>query len=267
MFNVMKAQIYQLKRENSTYYIFISGIVIILLFTCIMYASGDISSTELTHGSCWIYNISDTATLLIPFLVMMFTSQVCASDMDDKTLNYEMLTGTSRVKIFVGRSVVSIFMSLLANFLLIILPMPIIGKVCGWGHFMSVREAALRMAFLIFPVIKLSALYSMLAFILSDKKLTILLGFIILILQMIFGMLAEEFIDADKLELILSSLSMNYYLNMENIGMGYFNGEDVMVLKSFIDLSRAWKISAACLGEAVLFLVVGAAVFRRKDMD
>lgn len=267
MFNVMKAQLYQLKRENSTYYIFIAGFVIMLMFTAIEYSSGNVSSDMITQGSSWIYNISSTALLLVPFLVMLFTSQVCGADMEDKTLNYEMLTGIDRTKIFFGRFIVSAIMSLLAYFLLIVLPMPAISAVFGWGHFMSMKEAWLRMGFVVFPIIKLTAVYCMFSFMLANKKLTILLCFILLIVEMIFSTFAAELWDTKNLSLFFSSFSFEYFLSTENIGLGYFDGEDVMVLKSYIDVSQAWKIALSSMGAAAVFLLTGNAVFHRKDMN
>ena len=108
MFNVMKAQKYQLLRSKSTYIILFLSLMF-LAFATIMEID---SQGEEVSASTMYAAMAESYTLFIPMLVMAYTVSVCGSDLNDKTINYEMLTGTDRKHIYFGRVVMSIIVLL-----------------------------------------------------------------------------------------------------------------------------------------------------------
>ena len=141
---------YQTVRDNGTYYTFIGGIIaFVMMFFSI--AEEGIKLNELT-GSEYMSNMSGSLTTLL--LALVFTVRICGSDMTDKTINNEMLTGIKRNKVYAGRIIVSLFYVMFCYILFTVLPVVIIGAVNGWGYTMPLKEAVLRLSLGIFPVVR-----------------------------------------------------------------------------------------------------------------
>ena len=109
MYNIIKAQMYQLIRENATYYTFLGGLGA-LLFLYISLSDSNIEIAEVTGSELLVQG---TSSMVLMFVAMLFTVRICGGDMGDKTINHEMLTGISRAKIYGGRIIVSVISALI----------------------------------------------------------------------------------------------------------------------------------------------------------
>ena len=264
MYNVMKAQKYQLLRSNSTYIIL--AIIFLGVGLCIFTELSDASSAELNASSVMIM-MSEMLMIFLPMLTMLYTPNICAGDLKDKTLNYELLTGTKRRDCFFGRFFVAVIVNLLVNFALILIPALAFTAMYGWGHATTVQDYALRTVSIILPLIRMTALYTFFSFLIRNNTAVYAIGYVLSMIDMLASALLSEFFDSNILMYFLSFDTFNRVLVPKNYGYGYFDGEDIMVVKDMLEVSTAVHAAAAGLAGTAVFLILGYLVFRKSDMN
>lgn len=264
MYNIMKAQMYQTVRDNGTYYTFLGGIIVfVMMFFSI--AEEGIKLNELT-GSEYMSNMSGSLTTLL--LALVFTVKICGSDMTDKTINNEMLTGIKRSKVYAGRIIVSLFYVLFCYILFTVLPVLIIGIVNGWGYTIPLKEAVLRLSLGVFPIVRYVCFIACIIFITMNQLAVGLIGFLVMMFEAFFILLADE-LAMPVLNKLLPLLTMAEFNEIEdyNFTLGYIDGKDVQILADGMASETIMTIIIAGIISAVLYLVIGYAVFRKKDMN
>lgn len=264
MFNVMKAQKYQLLRSNSTYYIFLAGLAM-SAFGC-MLSMADSGTSDQVKGSTWLLLVCGLLPILLTMLALAFVTVICSGDMEDKTINYEVLTGTRRSDVYFGRTLMSIIMSILCCLVTVILPLLFVTAVNGWGHTMTVSDVALRIAAMIFPIVRLTAFYALIAFLFRNKAALIAFGYILTMLEMLASLL-NEILDSQIFIYLFSVNALTVIFRIENLGFGYFDGEDVQVVKDVLEMSTFKTAAVSGLAGTVIFLLLGYLLFRKQDMN
>lgn len=264
MFNVMKAQMYQLLRNNGTYYTFLAGLGV-SLFQCFVLADGSYSGQ--LEGSVWLFVIGSGMPVILPMLSLAFVAMICGGDMGDKTINYEMLTGTRRSHVFMGRAVVSLIMSAACAFVTLALPILVIWAVNGWGNFMTVSDVALRVGTVIFPVVRMTAFFIFAIFLFRSSVAAALFGYMTVMAELLMSALAEELLPDSALRSQLSVDLIEKVLIPNNIGIDYVDGKDVQVVKDLLEMSDVSTAAISGLAGTAVFLLIGYLVFRRQDMN
>lgn len=264
MFNVMKAQKYQLLQSNSTYYIFLASLAMSAI-GC-MLSVADSGAYDQVKGGTWLLLVCGLLPVLFSMLALAFVTVICSSDIEDKTINYEVLTGTRRSDVYFGRTLMSMIMSILCCLATVILPMLCVTAVNGWGHTMTVSDVALRIAAMIFPIVRLTAFYALIAFLIKNKVALIAFGYVLTMLEMITALLSE-LLDSQIFIYLFSVNALNAIFRIENLGFGYFDGEDVPVVKDVLEMSTFKAAAVSGLAGTAVFLLIGYALFRRQDMN
>lgn len=265
MFNVMKAQKYQLLQSNGTYYTFLAGFLLYAASCAIMMT--DSGSGAMLEGGSWLFFVKEPLTMFIPALTLVFTSMICGGDMDDKTINYEVMTGTRRIEVYLGRAFMSIFMSVLCCVVTLVLPLLAVTLMKGWGNLMTTEDVALRIAAMIIPVIRLSSFFTFIAFAMKNKTALLVTGFIVIMAEMILSMFGGEFISPKIMMYPFSLYTLQTIFKIENIGIGYIDGKDVQIVKDVLEMSTvSTAVISGLLGTAI-FLTLGFIAFRKTDMN
>ena len=261
MYNVMKAQMYQLLRSNSTYYIFLAGLALSAM-SCIF---SDVTSDQI-NGSTWLLLVCGLLPILLPMIALIFVSGICCGDIADKTINYEVLTGTKRSGVYFGRVVTSLIMNVLCSLVTVAVPILFMTAVKGWGHTMTVSDVALRIAAMIFPVVRLTAFFTFTAFLFKNKVALLAFGYVLTMLEM-FAALLNELLDLQIFIYMFSVNALTAIFSIENLGFGYFDGEDVQVVKDVLEMSTFRTAAISGVVGTAVFLLIGYAVFRKQDMN
>lgn len=264
MFNVMKAQKYQLLRSNLTYCTFLAGLGI-SAFICMMSMPSSGGFKELT-GSMWTVYMSDSYSMLIPMISLIFVIMICGADLSDKTINYEVLTGTKRSDVYFGRVIMSLIMSLICCLIIVVLPILFLTLINGWGTIMTVSDVSLRIAAMLFPMIRLTALFTFIAFLFRNNTAVAVTGYLLLLAEMMLCSLEEVF-DPTLMSGLLSVFSLTRLFKIENVGFEYIDGKDVQVVKDILEMSTVRTAAISGIAGTAVLLIIGYMIFRKRDMN
>lgn len=265
MFNVMKAQTYQLLRSNGTYIAFLAGLGVAAFSGAIMLMDGTTGGQ--LEGSVWLYVNGSAMPVILPVLALTFVIMICGGDMDDKTINYEVLNGKKRSQVYIGRVIVSLITSLLCCLATLALPLLGITAVKGWGHTSTVSDVALRIAAAMFPIARLTALFILAMFLFRSKTAVAVLGYLLTMLEMGVSLFVGELFSDSVLLDQLSTNMIQRILVPTNFGIDYIDGKDVTVVKDVLELSTVGAAAISGLAGMAVFLLLGYLVFRRQDMN
>ena len=264
--NKIKAQMYQALRENATYVVFIVMALVYVVMDLIN--AMDESSSQMS-GSFMFVTSAPGVPFVLNMLTLIYTARTCGGDIIDRTMNYELLDGAKRSEVYFSRFLVSLFWSLVTCILLIVLPVAAVGAVSGWGYMLTLSEAVKRVALLIFPIVRMTALYTLLTFAVMDFRAVIAAGFLLGQAEMIAYMLIDESnsLGINKRVFDLFSISaVTRLLDVTNIGFGYVGGEDVQVVKNTMTASDNGFCAGVCLALTAVYLLAGYLIFRRRDI-
>lgn len=153
MKNLIKALNYQIRRDNVTYYAYISGIaVLILLF--VTDVSGN--SFNLTGSEYFFSPMTEAGSISILFFFSILVTRICGWDYSDKTINYQIFAGHSRNSVFWSRIRASFFTCVPSAVLIFfILPPVILSLKNGWGISMDIDGVLLRCFICLFIILRI----------------------------------------------------------------------------------------------------------------
>lgn len=264
MFNIMKAQQYQIRRDNTTYYYVIGGLAIGIF--AVFFIISDSGTSKLT-GSMFFSSMAYGYIILLNVIAMLFTSRICGWDMQDKTMNYEVLNGAKRSQIFFGRSFLSFIWTFAVTYASMLLTLFAVTLIGGWGNTLPLSAAIFRIVLLAFPLFRLVALYTLLSFLCLNGRPVIVIGFILQQVELLMMMLGEELhFSAKAFDYLFSILCINRLTDVGNLTLGYIDGKDVMVIKDTLTMTDSLTCAAVCLAVGLAYLLIGNAVFRKRDM-
>ncbi|MBQ8967788.1 ABC transporter permease subunit [Ruminococcus sp.] len=262
MYNVIKAQCYQLLHSLSTYVVAVLGI----LFMILMCAIDDFDSNSMC-GGYFAMMTNEAVSSALSMIVMVYTAFICAGDMKDKTINYEVLTGTGRSAVYFGRIITAVVVSIICHILFLVVPPMIVTAIYGWGGTIPVSDFVLRIVSALFPLLRLTMLYAFLSFIFKSSALVCAAGYVLTFLEVILSVMLQEFFPDTVVPMYVFSLNaITKLLVPANYGFGFEDGKDITVVKDLLQTSTAVHGMAAGLLGCVVFGILGCTVFKKKDM-
>ena len=264
MFNLIKAQQYRTLRDNATYIIICVGIVFYVFTTLMTLMDGSSKNTDAGH----FFLMAVTSQAIVGnLLIMALTSLICGSDLVDRTMNFELLDGSKRSAVFFSRFIVALCWSLGVIYAIILIPMIFLGVFKGWGDILSVAGFAKRMALLLFPYIRIVALYTALTFILGDHRAVFAIGFIFCQFEMLADMMIQEITKLPTfVRSLLSAPAVSVMLDVDNIGFDYVDAKDISVVKDSMTAADNAVCAGICIAATVIALVAGLKIFKKKDL-
>lgn len=261
MWNIIKAQNYQVRRDNLTIYILIVGLVVPLLVASMNSGTGIESLT----GSIAMANLGEVVFVMLGAILLILTSRICGWDQADKTMNYEVLSGHSRSEVFFARVLVSLLWGGVIGMVIAIFPVLLCTIISGWGVNMNLSDIVLRYLLLLFPIFRLICEFILLTFLLRDCYKTMLIGWVFYDVTIIGAMIYEEVTDY-TMTVQFAGLNISYLMEFSNAKIEYINGEDVSVYVTAIEPSVALATILVSLLVGAACLMIGYAVFRREDI-
>jgi ABC-type transport system involved in multi-copper enzyme maturation permease subunit len=262
MWNIIKAQNYQIKRDNFTYYALLLGVAIPFLFAL----SGEIDVDSLTGCQYVIYVGSTIASLIPGLFVLVLTSRICGWDYADKTINYEILAGHSRKTIYGSRVLTSFLWCFAGVIFMNVLPVIVFSVLHGWGNNMDFWGALLRGILVLFPLFRLICEFILLTFLLKNGYLSMIIGYVIYVISVVAAELVEEISDV-TLTVQFTVSNIMSLMDFSNYKLGYVNGEDVMIFSTSLDGSLIIGTIGVSVVVGVICLLIGYEVFRKSDMS
>ena len=261
MWNVIKAQNYQIKRSNSTWYVILFGLAMYVL------ACFDMESLEFSEitGSAYFMQIRGMWPIVGVAMMLVLTCKVCGGDLTDKTLNYEILGGHSRRKIYFGRCIVAMLWSFGVGYLIVLIPVLFFTFIIGWGDYASWKAVLTCYGLAAFPFLRMLCGFVMLTFLVRNMYVAGILGWTFYSFSMIAMLILEAFDITATVHLGLSNLMK--LLDFSNEKLEYIDGKDVMVGQSPLTASLTWQTVLVSLLLSALYLGIGYLYFKKSDQN
>ena len=264
MFNLIKAQNYQLKRDNFMIYVILFSLAYTALITYFGIDEG-IRTGEM-NGGLFLASNGEAYSFLYLFPVLGFTSRICGWDFNDKTINYEVLAGHKRSDIFLSRLLVSFLWVFIGALVMTILPVGVITLIYGWGVNMSFGAALARFALCFLVLLRLTCGFICMTFLVRNCFITLIFGYLLAEIEMIVAMMVNEFSKTIKITWQLATGNLLALMDFSNYELGYVDGEDVVHFITDMEPSLLIGTIVCSLVLSAVYLLLGYTVFRKSDI-
>ena len=256
MKNLIKAQLYQLKKNRI--------LILIFIALCIMQVSGSAGEMayqnwELSAGG---YLAANGLSVLSPviLIVTLVTAEVCGADFMDKTGNYELMAGYRRKDIFFSRTVLSVLLSLPAMFLLLLVWVVAAVALGGWGTELFPGAVLFRMALLIFPIFRLICEFIFLSYVIKNQYIVMGCG--------LFLFMGNAVLSIPEHVRMFSSIgSIHELVNFSSWAtFRLVDEKEIRIYESAISSFDALGIAVISVLAGVLFLWLGYQFYKKDDL-
>lgn len=261
MWNIVKALNYQIKRDN----VVIMGFCMAFFIQLVCSLGNGSADPGDWDGSVVVVLCSEIYPVLIGLLTLAITSRICGWDFDDKTINYELLSGHSRYSVFFARVISSLLWSMIGTAAVIFLPIMGITIAGGWGYGLNAADMALRGLLSLFPMFRIICVWILMTTFLQSSFKTLLLGYLLFDGTALIMIIAEESRKAIHFS-VFSLANLTKLLSLTNYTMVYINGEDVAVYRTALEASEIYGSIFASLAVGTVCLALSCGVFYRRDM-
>lgn len=235
----------------------------------VMYLSGILSGDTLTKMTPSAYFASQQMAGMFIFLcvgIMILACKAVAGDASDKTINYEMMAGHGRRRIFAGRMISGYIWGAVLTFIFLILPLGYLNILYGWGPETDMKNVLIRSALCIFPIIRICSLDMMLASVSRSAGKGIALSYAAL---MLVGIVTSIFQDVLEIEVIYPTGLTNagFLLVSENAKYEVINGKTVSVYDTAVTSDMVWNTICYSVVFTAVYLTIAYVNFKKKDRD
>ena len=157
MWNIIKAQLYQLRRTRLAGIGFLVSLFLIAVpvVSDIWYQDAKDWTGKPYTGSCYITDYGATSAVIALLFIGVITGIVMGKDFHDQTVNYELMTGHIRKEVFGGRVLLAICIGISGGIILMLIPVVVLSLILGWGTYITVSQYALRLLLVIFPFFRI----------------------------------------------------------------------------------------------------------------
>jgi ABC-type transport system involved in multi-copper enzyme maturation permease subunit len=172
MWNVIKSQIYQLKKDRLVWVVFAA-----LLFLEYTSMTGEMDYSNLDEACLYVAGNASNVVFMCMLFLGILVGRIGGGDFADKTVNYELMSGHTRKEIYFGRAVLCLVFGILL--VLLISAFPIVAAVLqyGWGSGLSLSGVIIRWLLLCFPIFRIICELLMINFIFKNPYITMACGF------------------------------------------------------------------------------------------
>ena len=263
MQNLIKAQKYQIKRDNGIIYIYLIGALYFVMFWADYLSKNTFS--EITGGVAARMN-GETCTIVAGLLVALLTCRIVGWDFNDKTLNYELLAGHSRAKVYWSRVIVSMKWCLITVLVLLFVPLLFFGILNGWGHDTDMGEVILRQFLSLFPLFRYACECVLLSVIMRNCYMSMIIGFIVYEFTWVFAEM-QALTTKVTLGVHFASTNITRLLILDKSGFGYIDGQDVIVYDTSLESGFIMGTIGISLLIGAVCLFAGYRYFKKCDMN
>ena len=265
MKNIIRSQLYQLKKNRLLFIIFIGVNVVSIAVGMMMSAMTD-NEYEL-GASYFIATLFSICAVFIEVIPAAVAGLVCAGDFKDKTSNYEIMSGSLRAEAYFGRIVVSVVLSVIMCAVSMALSPIIVTAVYGWGTSVTVESFVIRVLVSTLPIIKMTCFCCLLSFVIKSSAavMAVHMGGIILVTTIInmtggMGGLTEGlFAPFDFMKVVSYSSYSTYGLNNEDLVWMLFRNELPSRLLA--------PLAALSLLFSAAYIIIGYHYYHKDDLS
>ncbi len=255
MYNIIKSVNYTLRRDILVLVTVVGMLTIPVLS---IFTQQDYKMSELT-GSLYFSTMEDTYIVFL-IAVLILASKCCAADAQDKTINYELMTGHKRSSVYWSRIMVGLLWSVLLVCVCYGLPIGYMTLAHGFGNSVAASDAVLRLLLIMLVTFRIAAFIMMFATILRSPGKSVALGYILIMVVSMFSMFSEDALEEGNWTNYMSGLANVLALaNFREIGEKLFDA-------SLSETTVVYTVASSLIC-GIVYLVIGCVAFVRKDRD
>lgn len=242
MINIFKSINYSAKRDVVTWVTLLSLIIFPILIVIT-------KLDEVTLSYYFSNNMSDCYYISI-IGILILSCRIAMGDAGDNTLNYEIMAGHRRIKVFLGRLTAGVLWGAVIVTLANIFPVIFFYLLNGSGDAVNLGEILSRAALSFFPSLRLCTLFVLFASVLRSAGKGICIGYVaLLICAMLMGLLDYIF-----------EIKTDYILAVGNSEMILAGGSGALSSETVI------KTITVSLAVSVVYCLIDYLDFRRKEL-
>ena len=266
MLNIIKSLNYSARRDTVNW---ITIFTLLVLPGFVMYVSGLIEGDSINKMTPSAYFASQEMATVFTFMVfgiMIFSCKLVSGDAGDKTINYEFMAGHSRTKIFVARMIAGLLWGAGIIYITTLLPLVYLNAIYGWGEETNRTEVLIRCVLLIFPLIRSTALYMMIAYLTRSAGKGIALSYAF---YMIIAIVVSVIQDVFEIDITYPTSMTNAasLLVSQNARMVVMNGKSVALYDTAVTGDMVWKTITVSLVFTAIYMTIAYINFKKTDRD
>lgn len=258
MWNIMKAQNYQTKRDNVIIYTFLAALLFFFLVV-------DYGAFDELSGSLFFAGDGEVVQILCIIVTLVLVCRICGWDLTDKTVNYEVLSGHKRAEVYFGRVVIGLLWSVVSCMVVTAIPILVFSIIKGWGESLGFLTALTHYMLLIFPLLRLACEITLLTFLINNCYAAMLIGWVLVAFSMMGGMVLEELFDT-RLTIHFATTNISALFQFDNYSTMEIGGETVIVFKNTLEPSLVISTIVVSLLVGGSCLAIGYLIFRKRDL-
>lgn len=262
---IIKAQLYQLRKDKLLYIVFALSI---FLQCTTMIGEADFTNTVGATGTVllpagdYVAGCGMAISSFALIFALFFTADVCGADFIDKTTNYELMSGHGRNAVYFGRAVLSIIGGTLGSMLICAFPVIIGMLVSGWGNSISLGDVLLRYLLSVFPIIRIICEFVFVTFLVKNAYIMMAAGIFI----SLYGVVIPEMFRQGTAEFLgLTSLAKLYDFSAWStytlVGV-----KNIVIYDAALKAGEVVPIILASVIFGALFLMMGYWFFKKDDL-
>lgn len=262
MKNLIKSQLYQLKKDRLVQITFVGMLLILLMMVYInqLLAVTEASGLDTVTGGGYFANNLSAVIMVGLMFVIISVPRICGWDFTDKTTNYELLSGHIRRDVFFSRVIVSLLSGVIGWLILFCAPLAVSCIINGWGEKLPLSAAILRSILMLFPTVRLVCELTCLTFILKNPYIAMGIGYVMLMLE-VSPMLSVK----NSFMLGISNLSL---LGTVEIWTTYgLSGNINYIFDASLSAGDIAGTILISLGVSLLALFIGYIFFKNDDIN
>lgn len=258
MWNIMKAQRYQVRRDKIVYGMILFALALsgIFLLQMIM------EMPEGLSGSAVIAEMGSLFLMGSLLFLLVIAADIMGNDFADKTINYEVLSGHSRKEVYFGRVIPAVVYGVLGTMILSAFWPFLISVTQGWGSLMEAKGVWIRYGLLVFVLFRLICEVAFLTMITKNTHITYLVGFCLSYAEIIIIAL----LDSENWYLMGMGSCMKL-LSFEEWSTTFLNEQEQIFYNSALNPEMIIETIAASLIFGILSLVLGYVYFKHDDLN
>ncbi len=262
MWNIIKSQNYQIKGDTSV----IVGFIVCLCLPILAQISNESGMDDFT-GSVFMIN-DITFIPMIFFLFSLFVvTKACGWDMNDKTMNYELLSGHSRAEVYFGRVVTALAWGIIGGIVVTLGPILVVTAVNGWGDNLVFRDAMFRYFLILVVYLRWISELILLTFIVRNYLASAFLGLGMFEAGMICGFLVKEFFNLNSIDNLFAGIDMLLLGEFGNSRNVIINGKSVQLFEATVSNATRNNTILVSLIVSIVCIISGYVVFRKRDLS
>lgn len=199
------------------------------------------------------------------YIIALFVGVICGEDYKDKVANYEILSGHSRISIFMARSLMSIFTAAFLATVLGFVPV-IVGNVyAGFGDSLKLIDVIIRQLLFFFPYMRLAAFLVVITYLTKNQYIIMASGLVIMIGSSILAdilRLKGVFISTYNLELLVDYKGWDIY-NVDPV-------KGIVEYHSYVSTVTPNLVVGTILVSLLMtafYIFMGYGLFRRDELN